>query len=495
MRKILMALCGMCIAHAGLGQQAEALTDSSGTQSNVVVFLVDDMGWKDLGCYGAKLYETPNVDRLCTEGMRYTQMYTSAPICSPARATLMTGRNPLELGMWTFTHILPPDTKTILPGYLKQRGYQTWHIGKWHLGKNSDGTLPHQLGFDCNIAGSMAHEPKTFFWPYKFTQVGTDPVPPDSAKFNSLMSSGQEGEYLTDRLTQEALQLIDQRDPEKPFFLNFSFYQVHNTNRGRKEGKPELVKKYEQKINRLGLKPTHRKDPKTGRKLLTSETNPKYAAMIESMDTAVGQVVDKLKEIGEFDNTLFLFLSDNGPTTNDVPCTPLNGGKNSTYEAGLRVPAIAVWAGRIQPGSEYKGPVYLADIFNTIVEVADAELPPDYPSDGTSLLPTFKGQSLDVERQLVWYFPESRMHWGQRANAALFDAASQMKYILFFTGDEDEMYHISSDLGERKNVIAEWPEVASRLETSLRKKLNGYYPHLPEPPKKYKAGVEARLKE
>lgn len=493
MRKLITILCSLCLAQLGLAQQAETLPKTAGSKPNVVVFLVDDMGWKDLGCYGAKLYETPNVDQLCAEGIHYTQMYTSAPICSPARATLMTGRNPLELGMWTFTHLLPSDTKTILPGYLKERGYQTWHVGKWHLGKNSDGTLPHQLGFDRNIGGSMAHEPGTFFWPYNFVQAGTDPVPPDSVKFNSLRS-GNEGEYLTDRLTEETLQLIEQRDPEKPFFLNFYFYQVHNAERGRKEGKPELVEKYQQKINQLGLKPTHRLDPKTGRKLVSSETNPKYAAMIESMDTAVGRVVAKLKEIGEYDNTLFLFLSDNGPTTDDVPCAPLNGGKNSTYEAGLRVPAIAVWAGKIKPGSEYHGTVYLADIFNTVLEVAGAELPLDYPSDGISLMPTFKGQSLDVKRQLVWYFPENRPHWAQRANAALFDTATQMKYILYFTGDADEMYHIASDIEERKNVIAERPELAERLQDTLRKKLSAYYPNLPAPPEEYIPGVEARLK-
>jgi len=491
MRKLLTSVCGLCLTQLGVGQQAETLPKTADDKPNVVVFLVDDMGWKDLGCYGAKLYETPNVDRLCAEGIKYTQMYTSAPICSPARATLMTGLNPLKLGMWTFTHILPPDTKTILPGYLKERGYQTWHVGKWHLGQNVDGTLPQQLGFDRNIGGTKAHEPGTFFWPYNFPN--TDNIPPDSTAFNSLRS-GKKGEYLTDRMAVETLQMIEERDPDKPFFLNFSFYQVHNANRGRKEGKPALVKKYQKKIKKMGLKPTYRKDPKTGRKLLTSETNPKYAAMIESMDTAVGRVIAKLKEIGEYENTLILFLSDNGATTNDVPCAPLNGGKNSTYEAGVRVPAIAVWAGKIMPGTEYNKPVYLADIFNTVIDAAGATLPANYAGDGYSLLPTFDGNALSVKRQLFWYFPENRPHWGQRANAAIFDTASQMKYILSFNGDEDEMYHIPSDIGEYKNVINERPELAGRLRNSLKKKLNALYPHLPAPPEKYKAGVEARLK-
>ena len=453
-------------------------------QPNVVFFLVDDLGWKDLGCFGAELYETPNIDKLCSEGIRFPQAYTSAAICSPARATALTGKHSLKLGMWNHHHILPKGQR-ILPHYLKAAGYQPWHIGKWHIGNAKKKSLPEDLGFDVNIGGWTAWGPGSYFWPYNWKPNGKSS---SRTSVPMLKEGGEEGEQLTDRLTDEALKLLDQRDTEKPFYLNFWYYSVHN----KKEAKAELIKKYEAKIAEMGLQETIRRDPKTGAKLITSETNALYAAMIETLDDSVGRVIQKLKDIGEYDNTLIVFFSDNGSTTDDVPCAPLNGGKNSTYEAGVRVPGFIVWNGKIQPGSEYENAIFLGDVFNTIMAATGQEIPADHETDGKSLLPVFAGETL-LPRKFYWYFPDNRKNWGQRANAALFDEKRGMKYIMFFTGDEDELYNIETDIGETKNLIQQQPELALEMKKELSIFMRSVYEKLPAAPKKYKEAINNRL--
>jgi arylsulfatase A-like enzyme len=463
---------------------ALSLSAAPDKKPNVVFFLIDDLGWKDLGCFGAELYETPHIDKLCSEGIRFPQAYTSAAICSPARATALTGRHCLKLQMWNHLHYIPKGQK-ILPSYLKEAGYQTWHVGKWHIGNEKQQTMPTDLGFDANIGGWSAWGPGSYFWPYNWKPNGKSPA---RTSVPMLKEGGKEGEQLTDRLTDEALALIDQRDPNKPFYLNFWYYSVHN----KKEAKAELIKKYEQKIAAMGLKKTVRHDPKTGSDLISSETNPLYAAMIETLDDSVGRVVEKLKAIGEYDNTLFVFFSDNGSTTDDVPCAPLNGGKNSTYEAGVRVPSFMVWNGHIVPGSEYDHAIFIGDVFNTIMDATGQKIPANHPTDSQSLLPVFAGETL-APRQFYWYFPDSREHWGQRANAAMFDEKTGLKYFMFFTGDEDELYNINTDIGETANLIAQQPEAAQALQKKLVDFMHEVYPTLPAPPKPFKAGVTKRL--
>lgn len=455
-------------------------------QPNIVFVLIDDMGWKDLGCFGGKLYETPHIDQLCADGMRFPQAYTSAPICAPARATSLTGKHPLKLRMWNHTHYIPQTEKT-LAHYLGEAGYQTWHVGKWHIGNAEDKTAPTDLGFDVNKGGGISWGPGSYFWPYGCDENGVPENPRNAVP--SLFEGGQEGEYLTDRITDEAVALIDTRAPDRPFFLNLWHYAVHDY----KEGKPELVDKYEQKIQAMGLTPTYRIDPKTGSKLLTSETNAVYAAMIESVDDSVGRIVETLKAIGEYENTFFIFFSDNGCTTNDVPCVPLNGGKNSNYEAGDRVPAFMTWpGGMIESGSSYDHPVYIGDIFDTVLEAIGLEAPATHQSDGTSLVPVFNGDRLPP-RMFMWYFPDTRLHWAQRANAAIFDEASGLKYLLYFNGDADEVFNIDEDLAEEYDIVGQDPATEQLLREKLTTFLRDHYAAMPPPPGTYQAGVEARL--
>ncbi len=453
---------------------------------NIVFILIDDMGWKDLGCFGGRLYETPHIDQLCADGMRFPQAYTSAPICAPARATALTGKHPMKLRMWDHTHYIPRDEKT-LAHYLSEDGYQTWHVGKWHIGNPEDKTMPTDLGFDVNRGGGISWGPGSYFWPYGCDENGIPENPRNAVP--GLFAGGQPGEYLTDRITDEALLLIDRRDPTRPFFLNLWHHAVHD----RKEGKPEVVAKYEEKIKAMGLTPTYRVDPKTGTKLLTSETNAVYAAMIESVDDSVGRLVDKLKALGEYENTFFIFYSDNGCTTNDVPCAPLNGGKNSNYEAGDRVPAFMTWAGgMIEPGTRYDHPVYIGDVFDTVLAAANIEKPEEHESDSLSLLPVFQGERLPL-RTFMWYFPDTRLHWAQRANAAIYEEASGLKYLLYFNGDTDEAFDIHNDLAEEHDLFGRDPETEQILREQLILFLREHYAKMPPPPAKFKSGVSARL--
>ena len=459
--------------------------NNKNSKPNIVYILIDDMGWKDLGCFGAKLYETPHIDKLCSEGIRFSQAYTSAPICAPARATSLTGKHPMKLKMWDHTHYIQPD-ETILPQHLNQNGYQTWHVGKWHIGNSEDRTLPTDLGFDVNVGGGISWGPGSYFWPYGCNEDGTPKNPRNAVP--GLFEGGRVGEYLTDRITDEALKLIDRRDSSKPFFLNLWHHAVHN----EKEGKTDLVEKYRQKIKKMGLTPTYRVDPKTGTKLMTSETNPVYAAMLESVDDSVGRVVEKIKEIGEYQNTLFIFYSDNGCTTDDVPCVPLNGGKNTNYEGGDRVPAFITWInGNIQ-AREYHQPVYIGDIFDTVIEATNTKISNGHKSDSMSLLPIFQGNQLPA-RKIIWYFPDERLMYAGRANAAIYDEQSGLKYLLYFNGDRDEVFNIHHDLGEEHDILGQHPELEKQLREELITFLREHYKYMPPPPQRFEAGVSKRL--
>jgi arylsulfatase A-like enzyme len=463
---------------------ALALTSSGGlgaaspptpTKPNIVFVLVDDMGWKDLGCYGARMYETPNIDRLCADGLKFTQAYTPVSICSPTRASIMTGRHPLKLGMWSATHHIKKRDSAILPGFLKPAGYQTWHVGKWHFGSAADHTLPTDLGFDVNIGGWHTWATGGDFWPYnerfkeeRFKGNPNIGLPPDFIK------RGKPGDYLTDKLTDEAIGLIEHRDVGKPFFLNFWHYAVHEPHQGR----PELVEKYRKKIAAAGLHPTYRIDPKTGSKRITSETDPEYAALIESVDRSVGRLVETLKKAGQYDNTLFIFASDNGPTTT---CAPLSGGKNTNYEGGIRGPAIAVWPGHIKPGSTYDKAVYLPDVFDTILAAAHVSKPANYDGDGTSWIPIFAGGTLPP-RKFFWYFPVNRLNMGAFAGAAFYDEATGMKYVLNFATFGDELFDLRNDLSEERNLLKQQPETAAKMNHELCDFLRKYYLRQPPPP-------------
>jgi arylsulfatase A-like enzyme len=334
-------------------------------KSNIVFIIADDLGWSDLGCYGSTFYQTPNLDRLAKEGMRFTDAYAAAPVCSPTRASILTGKSPARLRItdWLpgrkdkpeqrlrrleIQPFLPLEEITVAEA-LKAGGYKTAFFGKWHLGDAPEHWPEHQ-GFDLNLGGCGKGTPPSYFSPYQLPNL------PD----------GPDGEYLTDRLTSEAIRFIEQ-NRDKPFLVYLSHYAVHNP----LQAKPALLEKYKAKAAKLpaGKSPEFLND--NGRPVRQVQNNPAYAAMVENLDENVGRLLDKLAELKLDENTIVLFTSDNGglstavgsPTSN----LPLRAGKGWPYEGGVREPLLIKWLGTTHPGSICTKPVASPDFFPTLL--------------------------------------------------------------------------------------------------------------------------------
>jgi arylsulfatase A-like enzyme len=408
---------------------------------NVVLILADDLGWTDLACYGSSLHETPHLDRLAAEGMKFTQAYSACTVCSPTRASILTGKYPARLHVTDWIPgLMPANPKMIVPDWtkhlpleeetlaerLKAAGYATGNVGKWHLGDQA--YFPEKHGFDSNVAGTAAASTRSFFAPYG---IATLPEGPD-------------GEYLTDRLAEEAAKFIEQ-NKQRPFFLYLPHYAVHLPI----HAKPELIEKYRGKV-RPGMK----------------HTNPAYAAMLESLDAAVGRVLRTLDELGLAENTVVIFASDNGghiPTTSNAP---LRYGKASCYEGGTRVPLIVRWPGATKPGSLCDVPVISPDLYPTVLTMAQAG-PAPRGIDGVDLTPLLR-QSGEIEREaLYWHYPHYQLY--QQGGTTPYGAIRQgdWKYIEFYDGQPAELYNIAADLGEQQNLAEHQTQQTAALATRL----------------------------
>ncbi len=415
---------------------------------NVVVILADDLGWADLGCYGSKYHKTPNLDKLAASGMRFTDAYAAAPVCSPTRAALLTGQYPARLNLtdWLPGRSDRPDQKLLRPAInqelpaatrtlaaaLQAAGYTTGHIGKWHLG--GQGAGPLQRGFDTNVAGDQTGSPRSYFAPYK----GNNGV------YMPGLENAPEGEYLTDRLTAEAEKFLTV-NRDKPFFLYLAHYAVHIP----MKAKTDRIAKY--------------KPGQPGQ-----QGNPIYAAMIESLDDSVGRVLKKLDDLKLADHTLVVFTSDNGglcviegPNTPPTINSPLREGKGYLYEGGLRVPLIVRWPGIVKPGSTTATSVQSIDFFPTLLDVCGVKN--DTKVDGVSLLPVLKGEALQRDA-LYWHYPHYS-NQGGRPGAAI--RAGDYKLIEFFENGRRELYDLKRDISESRNLIADRAEVAKALGDKL----------------------------
>jgi arylsulfatase A-like enzyme/outer membrane protein assembly factor BamB len=416
---------------------------------NVVLILIDDLGGHDLGCYGSTFHRTPHLDRLAADGLKFTDAYAACPVCSPTRASILTGKYPARLHLTDWLpgrpdrpdqrllrpalrgHLLPEDPT--LAEVLHQAGYATGHIGKWHLG--GEGFGPRQRGFDLNIAGDHTGTPLSYFAPFRDKK----------GRFMPGLEHAPEGQYLTDRLTAEAEKFIE-RNRERPFFLYLAHYAVHIPLRAR----AEAVAKYP-------------RDRPPG-----TQNSPVYAAMIEAVDDGVGRIVEKLEELKLSERTLVLFTSDNGglcvtegPSTPATINAPLREGKGFLYEGGIRVPLLLKWPGIIRPGRVSNAPVCSIDFFPTILEacgVTSAARP-----DGVSLLPVFKGEGLTREA-LYWHYPHYSNQGGKPGGAV---RAGAYKLIEFFEQGRRELYNLKADVGETVNLIEQQPRVAAELAGKL----------------------------
>jgi arylsulfatase A len=421
---------------------------------NIVLILADDLGWTDLSCYGSDLYATPHLDRLARDGMRFTQAYSACTVCSPTRAAILTGKYPARLHVTDWIPGLPPENpKLLVPDWtkylpleevtiaraLRSAGYATATIGKWHLG--GEGYYPEKHGFDLNIAGTDAPAPKSYFAPYK---IATLPEGPD-------------GEYLTDRLGAEAVRFIEQHK-DKPFFLYLPQFAVHTPI----QGKQVLVEKYRAK-KRAGL----------------HQTNAVYAAMMESMDEAVGLVRRKLDELKLADRTIVIFASDNGgrvPTTSNHP---LRVGKGSCYEGGTRVPLIVYWPGVTKAGSVSDTPVISTDLYSTILEIAGQKEAARKGVDGLSLIPLLRREGTLQREALFWHYPHYQHY--QLGGTTPYGAirAGDFKLIEFFDDMRVELYNLREDIGEQRNLAdqmrAKVDELRARLH-AWRKEVGAQMP-------------------
>lgn len=441
----------------------------AGKKPNIIFILIDDMGWKDIGCYGSLFYETPNIDRLAEQGMRFTNAYASSPVCSPTRASIMSGKYPATVGVtnWIganargrlidapYVKYLPLTEKSIASA-LKEGGYRTWHVGKWHLGETA--YYPENHGFDINIGGCHWGHPKNgYFSPYGIENL----------------EDGPEGEYLTDRLTDEAIRLI-KTEGDSPFFLNLWHYSVHIPI----QGKEEDVKKYKEKRARMGLDKVkefeegdffpceHKMHERIVRRLLQSDAE--YAAMIENLDYNIGRLLDALKEVGKEDDTIIIFTSDNGglstsegsPTCN----APLSEGKGWMYEGGTRVPLIIKWPGVVKAGSVCEEPVTSPDFYPTLLEAAGLRLLPQQHTDGVSLLPLLAGGNKLEREAIYWHYP----HYGnQGGTPGSSIRMGDYKLIEFFEDGHVELYNLKDDVEEKHDLSKKMPELARKMQQML----------------------------
>lgn len=448
---------------------------SAAEKPNVVLIVIDDLGQRDLGCYGSTFYETPNVDRLAASGMRFTQFSSANPVCSPTRASLQTGRNPARLRLTNFlkgvrekegSPVLSADYADQLPleqvtlgEMFKQAGYRTAFVGKWHLG--GEPFFPERQGYDVNIGGTNAGSPKSYFWP---AWRGRPPV-----------EGEQEGQYLTDLLGEKACGWIEEAaKADGPFFLALCHHAVHTPIQPR----PDLLTKYEEKALR-----THFRQE--------DQRNPHYAAMVESMDESVGRVLDTLDQAGVAGETVVVFTSDNGGLSvkegQHTPATtnhPLRAGKGYLYEGGIRVPFVVRWPGVTKPGSTCDVPAISDDVFPTLCTVADVTADAE-GLDGRDLTTLLWGRPDEAasSRPLFWHYPHFSNQGGMPGGAV---RRGDWKLIEWYEDGRLELYNLAEDPYETTDRAAERPDLAAELRSLLSKWRREMNTNMPKPNPAYR---------
>jgi len=485
--------------------------EKQNNQPNIIFFLVDDLGWADVGCYGSQFYETPNIDALAVSGVRFTDAYAACHVCSPTRASILTGKYPSTINLtdWLpgrgefpfqkfsnakINQQLPYEEITIAEA-LREVGYKTAIIGKWHLGENPSNPMAH--GFDMHIPNNwLKGWPKQgYFAP--FDLEGLEDSPKD--------------DYLTDRLTDEAVKYIEE-NKMNPFFLYMSHYAVHDPIQGRKN----LVKKYSEKLSRVSNdnnpkyilegNPDSPKNPSQAEleelmntsaydpyKILPNEIvkvkqmqdNVEFAGMVESIDESLGRILEKLKELGIEDNTIIFFYSDNGGmaaanvgnpkriipddkqdwaySTSNLP---LRGAKGWLYEGGIRVPLIVKWPGRGKQGIECSVPISSVDMFPTILNMVGAQENVGKDIEGVDISSLVKGETIK-RGPLYWHFPHYSNHGMQSPGGAIREG--DYKLLEYYENGTVQLFNLKNDIGEQKDLSEIEVEKTNELKEKLHK--------------------------
>ena len=461
-RRSLLKAMGIGAAAAAVPRWAAAKAmGKGGRKPNIVLVLVDDMGWTDAACYGSKYFDTPNIDRLAAAGMKFTDGYAACAVCSPTRAAVMTGRYPARLGVtdwirarfqggkipankvnpsvsgWTRAgkgklscpqNALWMELEEItIAEALKPAGYTSCHIGKWHLGP--DDWYPDRQGFDYNIGGCDHGQPPSYFDPYERGRQGNIPT----------LKPRKPGEYLTDREADEAVKFIT-KHKDGPFFLYMAHYAVHTPLMGKKD----VVERYKAKA------PTNQK-------------NPTYAAMVESVDDALGKIIGALESLKIADNTMVIFTSDNGGLLGPTSNLPLRSGKGYPYEGGIREPLIVRWDGVVKPGATCKVPVTSVDYFPTVCQVAGVPLPAGRAIDGESIMPLLRQTGGLKRKAIFWHFP----HYRGRVVPYSIIREGKWKLLKRYAGKPFELFDLDADLAEKTDLAAKMPDKVKELDAKL----------------------------
>lgn len=449
--------------------------------TNVVFILADDLGYMDVGFNNPNcFYDTPALDALASESMRFTAAYAASPVCTPTRGSIMTGQYPARSRISDYSGapngraeipedptdieggdfkwhgrrpILPapyleamPFSHTTIAEFFQSKDYATIHVGKWHLG--DQGSFPTEHGFDINIAGVRGGGPGEggYFSPYN----------------NPNLIDGPEGEHLPDRLASEVAKFIN-TNKDKPFFVYLPFYSVHTP----LEGRPDLVEKYEKKREKLGLKTEYEPEHPRGNRIV--QDHAVYAAMVEAMDLAIGKVLKAIDDNGLSDNTIIVFFSDNGglSTGTDSPTSnaPLRAGKAWCYEGGIREPLLVRWPGKVKSGATCDTPVISTDFYPTLLELCGFDPIPEQHTDGVSFAKLLKDPTAKHDRQpLLWHYP----HWGNSGgipHSAVRDG--DWKLIRHYWRKDPELFNLAKDLGERNNLADAEPEKFAEMNAKL----------------------------
>ena len=449
--------------------QPLATPSSSAVQAkpNILFFLVDDMGWMDASCYGSSVYETPTLDRLAVEGVRFTRAYAAYPRCVPSRYALMTGRHPARAGIPARGEHMKAEERTMAEAF-RDGGYATFFAGKWHL-MHAEDEGPQRQGFTVSIGGGRAGAAGSHFAPYNVSRgqghEAESPLPG--------LDDAPEGEYLADRLTEETLRFIHrhrEEHPEQPFFAYLSHYAVHSPI----EAKPEKVARYQAKIDGITFEGEGYVDRDGTTKM--HQDNATYAAMVESVDESLGRLLSTLDELGIAEQTIVLMTSDHGGLSNRgrqnnrtlaTSNEPLRAGKGHLYEGGLRVPLLLRWPGRFKAGLVSDCVTMGTDHFPTLLELAGLPLEPENHRDGWSYAGILNGDVQERPSPLFWHSPKARPHNTVDVNAsAIF--SGPYKLMDFYDQDRVDLYHVERDVGEQQNLLDSEPEVTARLRKQLQ---------------------------
>ncbi len=434
---------------------------------NVLFILVDDLGWSDVGYNGRTwVYETPHIDQLARQGMVLTDFYSAGPVCSPTRASIMTGKAPARIGLtkWLYTpendppfvtHHLPME-EFIVAEALREEGYSTGYFGKWHLGYKAEHWAAHQ-GFETAKGGIDSPHAWKLAWPDR-----EPPLPENHTRFFSPyhmthLENGPDGEFLTERLTNETIAFIEQHrggsKSGKPFFAFLSFHTVHTP----LQPKPEKIEKYRKKIAALGLDGKQEKD--RGEKAF--QNNAAYAGMVEHMDENVGRLLRRLDELDLRDSTIVIWTSDNGGKGSVTSNLPLRGMKHNLYEGGIRVPTIIRWPDRIAANIRNATPLISTDFYPTILQLTGNAPRNEQHLDGVSFADLLLGDRDSIERDaLYWHYPHSRNEAAIRAG--------RYKLLHRFKTGRVELYDLKTDLGEQQDLSERKPELTARLLAQLK---------------------------